>query len=465
MSRSRFAFASLSLLLASSLHAQNLLNNGGFVGGTLTPWIPGATNVYWSSLSATADGSGSAEMVLVLPSNVTSAIANGITQCVSGLTPGVSYAFGAKVLIPSGQPAAGGYADVDVQWYSGPNCTGSFITQEASIAVNSTNSPPDTWLPTRAALVAPAGTTSAYVIGGIGSRVSGGAFRLNMDDVYFQVAACQPSASGLCLDDFPLDGRFAVFTHYSTAQSGGLSGNGQAISLAPISIGQGGLFWFFDPSNPEMLAKVLNGCATNGNFWVFLTAGTNVGLTTTVRDSLTGRTKLYNNADLHPAAPVQDTTAFACVGGDSTAGPSALGTRTATECFSGPPVRRAATAAGCTTDTTALCIADRFKVQTSYHTSQGGGLSGAACPLGLTQFHVDAGGLFYFFDYGNPEMLLKVLDGCSVNGKFWVFYSATTNVGFTVTVTDTATGRQKLYTNADLHPATAEQDTQAFSCP
>jgi hypothetical protein len=77
-------------------------------------------------------------------------------------------------------------------------------------------------------------------------------------------------------------------------------------------VGQGGLFWFFGPDNPEMLVKVLNGCSVNGKFWVFSSAGTNVGLTTTVTDTLTGHLKVYANPDLTPAAPVQDTGALPC---------------------------------------------------------------------------------------------------------------------------------------------------------
>jgi uncharacterized metal-binding protein len=63
-------------------------------------------------------------------------------------------------------------------------------------------------------------------------------------------------------------------------------------------------------------------------------------------------------------------------------------------------------------------------------------------------------------------MLVKVLDGCAVNGGKWVFASAGTNVGLTMTVTDTTTGAQKIYQNADLNPAQPIQDTSAFAtCP
>jgi hypothetical protein len=40
-------------------------------------------------------------------------------------------------------------------------------------------------------------------------------------------------------------------------------------------------------------------------------------------------------------------------------------------------------------------------------------------------------------------MLVKVINGCSLNSRFWVFYAATTNVGLTVFVTDEQTGHQQ----------------------
>jgi hypothetical protein len=46
-----------------------------------------------------------------------------------------------------------------------------------------------------------------------------------------------------------------------------------------------------------------------------------------------------------------------------------------------------------------------------------------------------------------------------------VFFAATTNVGFDLTVTDTRTGRQRTYANASGTAAAPVQDTAAFACP
>ena len=124
--------------------------------------------------------------------------------------------------------------------------------------------------------------------------------------------ACVGNSTTLCLDNQPGDKRFQVRATYATSQSGGVSGNGRAIQTNSLGVTQGGLFWFFDAKNPELLVKVLNGCPLNNKFWVFYAATTNVGFHITVTDVVTGHFKVYDNADLTPAPPVQDTSALAC---------------------------------------------------------------------------------------------------------------------------------------------------------
>jgi hypothetical protein len=125
------------------------------------------------------------------------------------------------------------------------------------------------------------------------------------------VTACTPSDTVMCIDDAPGDHRFKVTATFHTVQDGGISGTGQEIPMAPLGVTHGGMFWFFDPTNPEVLLKLVDGCTLNGRWWVFLSAGTNVGFTVTVTDTLFGGgTRTYTNTDLNPAAPVQDTNAL-----------------------------------------------------------------------------------------------------------------------------------------------------------
>jgi hypothetical protein len=125
-------------------------------------------------------------------------------------------------------------------------------------------------------------------------------------------AACTPGTNTLCLDDASADRRFKAAVSFQTTQNGGQSGQGKAIQLNTLGVTRGGLFWFFDPANPELLIKVLNGCGVNSRYWIFYSAGTNVGMTITVTDTKSGTTKSYTNKDLTAAVPVQDTNAFAC---------------------------------------------------------------------------------------------------------------------------------------------------------
>jgi len=70
-------------------------------------------------------------------------------------------------------------------------------------------------------------------------------------------------------------------------------------------------------------------------------------------------------------------------------------------------------------------------------------------------------GYFWFFNSSNVELVVKVLDGRAVNGKFWVFYGALSNVEYTITVTDTQSGAVKTYRNPDGTLASVA-DTNAF---
>jgi hypothetical protein len=70
-------------------------------------------------------------------------------------------------------------------------------------------------------------------------------------------------------------------------------------------------------------------------------------------------------------------------------------------------------------------------------------------------------GYFYFFDETNVELVVKVLDGRSYNGHFWVFYGALSNLAYTITVTDTQTGEVRTYLNPPGKLASVA-DTLAF---
>ena len=119
------------------------------------------------------------------------------------------------------------------------------------------------------------------------------------------------------------------------------------------------------------------------------------------------------------------------------------------------------TAGTCLPDATTLCFFnDRFRLTMDWRFPSGQTGAGQAVPL------TDQAGLFYFVNPANLEMLIKMLNACSLNNRYWVFYAATTNVEFTVTVTDTLHGVQETYSNPLGTPAPPVQDTDAFAtCP
>lgn len=116
---------------------------------------------------------------------------------------------------------------------------------------------------------------------------------------------CVPSPTALCL----AGGRFRVEAAWEDfAQRTGV---GHAIPLGEGG-GSTGLMWFFSPDNVELTVKVLDACARNGRFWVFISSGSTVKYIVTVADTATGRQRSYHNA-LRQAAPlVSDTTTFRC---------------------------------------------------------------------------------------------------------------------------------------------------------
>ena len=120
----------------------------------------------------------------------------------------------------------------------------------------------------------------------------------------------------------------------------------------------------------------------------------------------------------------------------------------------------------CVPDATTLCLGEgnRFEVRAAYDTSLGGGAAGDGRATALASLGIDAGGVFSFFDPKNPELLVKVLDACAqATPRYWVFFAATTNAGFELTVTDTTTGVERTWLNPDLQRADAVTDTDAFA--
>ncbi len=289
---------------------------------------------------------------------------------------------------------------------------------------------------------------------------------------------CAADSTTLCLND----NRFRVRATYATAA--GANGNGRAIALTPDS----GYYWFFDDANVEIVVKAIDACGLAGfdNFWLFATGLTNVEVSLDVVDTWTGDERLYRNPLNQDFQPILDTghfdvcdapaplattqsTSTTARGGSSlkrghVAGPRwdanqqlprpryvspVLADRTPSG--AGPTAATNAIATGsCIANATTLCLNQgRFEVKIDYRTAAGASGDGQAYPLTTDS------GYFWFFDDANVELVIKVIDGCGYNDRYWVFAGGLTNVETHLTVRDT------------LHPTAVFQKTnplnQAFA--
>ena len=114
----------------------------------------------------------------------------------------------------------------------------------------------------------------------------------------------------------------------------------------------------------------------------------------------------------------------------------------------------------CAASATALCLSGgRFRVTASWQTATASG-DGTAVQL------TPDTGYFWFFSDTNVEMIVKVLNACTINNKYWVFAGGLTDVRVTVSVTDTSNGSVRTYINPQSTAFQPVQDTGAFAtCP
>ena len=98
---------------------------------------------------------------------------------------------------------------------------------------------------------------------------------------------CVPSSQDLCL----LSNRFKVSVSWFDQHAGGISGTGTTL---PLSDGSGS-FWFFRPDWAELTVKLIDGRGSNGKFWFFYGALSDLEYTITLTDTTTGSVRTYHN--------------------------------------------------------------------------------------------------------------------------------------------------------------------------
>jgi predicted extracellular nuclease len=276
-------------------------------------------------------------------------------------------------------------------------------------------------------------------------------------------------------DGFLCLGRFQVEVEWKDGD--GRIGRGRSKRLTSRS----GDFWFFEPSNVELVVKLLDGCSINGHYWVFAVGLTDVAVTMTVRDLRTGSPfagvptsmfeKSWTSAGGAAFGPIADVAAFAACD----AGVGAVGGRL--NVLSGAPLGGfgetrsngsqsslsrldgPVTAATCRADDTSLCLQDgRYQVNAHWRAGEESGVADGIPRTSDT-------GMFWFFSPDNIELVVKVLDGCGLNGHRWVVMGGLTDVGVEVTVRDTASDAAvKTYLNSEGEPFATRFDVTAFPC-
>ena len=250
---------------------------------------------------------------------------------------------------------------------------------------------------------------------------------------------CEPSKNHLCL----LEGRIEVKVRWRNPNTLE-TGVGTAARFPDSDIS--GTFWFFEETNVELIVKALDGTPVNAHQWFFYGALSDVDYWIDIRDTTTGNTRTYFN----PAGKF-------CGQADTQAFPSLLdqpeAVASSADWEQGPGVVSLLKSA-CESEESLCLRSDRFEVQVEWKALGREG-TGTAIPAS------DQTGFFWFFKPDNVELAVKILDGRPVNGNFWVFFAALSDVEYQVQVHDLQTGKTKTYENPQ-GDVCGEIDTSAF---
>jgi hypothetical protein len=268
-------------------------------------------------------------------------------------------------------------------------------------------------------------------------------------------------------------GRFALSLAWSDPRRG-LRGFGQGVPLTEES----GYFWFFASDNVEVVVKILDGSSVNGHFWLFYGSLTDLGFELLVVDTETGERRSFVNppgtmashadttalpAGLFAAgAELHALTSFALV---RDAFPAGAPRRPSAPQRPSPRSAPASAAGPCSppelpvVPRPGLCLSGRrFEVEATWRDFDGNQGAAEGVHLG------DDTGYFWFFAPDNVELVLKLLDGRTVNGRFWVFYGALSSVEYELTVRHVLGEATRTYRN---EPGTLASvgDVEAFAPP
>ncbi|MEM1248541.1 MAG: hypothetical protein AAGK22_19345, partial [Acidobacteriota bacterium] len=269
-----------------------------------------------------------------------------------------------------------------------------------------------------------------------------------------QVGPCTANATTMCLENDRFEVTGTVVAQGNTVPL-------QMVALTPDT----GFGWFLNDQNLEIFVKVLDGCAINRKFWVFLGGLTNLQVELQVRNTITGQVFTKTNPPRTNFQTESDTSFFdGCPAnrGEVTEGSVTAEdfTRSATSEWAGLRGESQVAGANCTANATTRCLENgRFAVSGSVVAQ------GNTVPLQMVGLTPDTG-FGWFLNDQNLEVFVKVLDGCAINDRFWVFLGGLTNLEVDLEVTNTITGQVFNKKNPARTNFLTESNTSFFEgCP
>ncbi len=251
---------------------------------------------------------------------------------------------------------------------------------------------------------------------------------------------------------------------------------------------ESGLLYFFDRDNAEVLVKVLDACAVNGYRWVFVAPVTTLAFNLRVDEVGSDRYWMHQNPRGGQTATTESNTqAFSCdPPGSSTGSQGDVGgTRGVDLVDAGFPAPSSVTVA---------VKPDSLPAELPVSVAQPIGAGGEAdCEpqpvatleggytVNMCVEHVREGetvveevrdyglesnqsAILYFFDRDNAEVLIKVLDGCKINGHRWVFVAPVTTLAYNLSIVPPDGSEPWTHKNALNRTAAAASNITAFPC-
>ena len=268
--------------------------------------------------------------------------------------------------------------------------------------------------------------------------------------------------------------------------------DGETVQADAVDYGLGssesGLLYFFDRDNSEVLIKVLDACAVNNHRWVFVAPVTTLAFNLRVDETATGEVWEHKNPRGGATATTKsDLTAFPCsAAAAAPAAPDGSAGRDGVDLvdagFPASPVSPTSSARVERVSRPEVAVTQPIRggeaadCEPQPVTTLRGGYTVNMCVEHIRDgetvveevkdYELDSeqSAILYFFQPDNAEVLVKVLDGCAINGHRWVFVAPVTTLAFNLSIEGPDGGTPWTHENRLDQTAAAKSDITAFAC-